>query len=156
MYRFDAALFFVNAEYMRQRVLALVDAGDDVEWLVLNAEAWTYLDATAIDMLEQLHSELADRGVTVVVARLKGRQREIFRETELTAKIGAGQFFPTVRSALDAFESRPRSPRAAPRLTGRRAVRAAASPRWTQGALNATDNRSDQRELACSRESILP
>ena len=26
----------------------------------------------------------------------------------------------------------------------------------TQGALNATDSRSDQRELACSRESILP
>ena len=111
VYRFDAALFFVNAEYMRQRVLTLVDAGDDVDWLILNAEAWTYLDATAIDMLEQLHADLAGRGVTVAVARLKGRQREIFLETGLTAKIGADQFFPTVRSALDAFESRPRSPR---------------------------------------------
>ena len=109
VYRFDAPLFFVNAEYMRQRVLALVDAGDDIEWLVLNTEAWTYLDATAIDTLEQLHAELADRGVTVAVARLKGRQREIFEETELMAKIGPGQFFPTVRSAVDAFDRRPRS-----------------------------------------------
>ena len=32
----------------------------------------TYLDATAIDTLEQLHDELAERGVTVAVARLKG------------------------------------------------------------------------------------
>ena len=89
----------------------MVDAADNVEWLVLNAEAWTYLDATAIDTLEQLHDELADRGVTVAVARLKGRQREIFQETELTAKFGADQFFPTVRSAVDAFDSRPRSSR---------------------------------------------
>ena len=97
VYRFDAPLFFVNSEHMRQRVLALVDAGDDVECVVLNAEAWTYLDATAIDMLEQLHGELADRGVTLAVARLKGPEREIFEDTTLTAKIGADQFFPTVR-----------------------------------------------------------
>ena len=99
---------------MRQRVLALVDADNDVEWLVLNAEAWTYLDATAIDTLEQLHDELADRGVTVAVARLKGPEREIFQETRLTAKFGADQFFPTVRSAVDAFESRRRSSRSQP------------------------------------------
>ncbi len=114
MYRFDAPLFFVNSEHMRQRVLALVDAADDVEWLVLNAEAWTYLDATAIDTLEQLHDELAERGVTVAVARLKGPEREIFQETRLTAKFGADQFFPTVRSAVDAFESRRRSSRSQP------------------------------------------
>ena len=86
MYRFDAPLFFVNSEHMRQRVLTMVDAADDVEWLVLNAEAWTYLDATAIDTLEQLHDELAERGVTVAVARLKGPERETFLETRLTAK----------------------------------------------------------------------
>ena len=110
VYRFDAALFFVNAEYMRQRALALVDAADDVEWIILNAEAWTYLDATAIDMLEQLHAELADRGVTVAVARLKGHQRDIFEETGLTTRIGPDQFFATVRRAVDAFDSRPRFP----------------------------------------------
>ena len=114
VYRFDAPLFFVNSEHMRQRVLTLVDAADDVEWLVLNAEAWTYLDATAIDTLEQLHDELAERGVTVAVARLKGPEREIFQETRLTAKFGADQFFPTVRSAVDAFESRRRSSRSQP------------------------------------------
>ena len=51
VYRFDAPPFFVNAEYLRQRVLALADGGRDLRWLVLNAEAWTFLDATAIDAL---------------------------------------------------------------------------------------------------------
>ncbi len=105
VYRFDAAPFFVNATYLRQRVLELVDASEDVRWLVLNAEAWTYLDATAIDVLTQLRGELEQRGITLCFARLKGRQREIFEETGLTARIGPDRFFPTVRAAVAAFES---------------------------------------------------
>ena len=105
VYRFDAPPFFVNAAYLRERVLELVDATDDVRWLVLNAEAWTYLDATAIDVLIRLHGELEQRGIALCFARLKGRQREIFEETGLTARIGADRFFPTVRAAVAAFES---------------------------------------------------
>ena len=40
VYRFDAPPYFVNAEYLHQRVLALADARD-ARWVVLNAEAWT-------------------------------------------------------------------------------------------------------------------
>ena len=105
VYRFDAPPYFVNAEYLRQRVLELVDASEDVRWLVLNAEAWTYLDATAIDVLTHLHVELDQRGIELCFARLKGRQREIFEETGLTARIGADRFFPTVRAAVAAFEA---------------------------------------------------
>ena len=101
VYRFDAPPFFVNAEYLRQRVLELVDASEDVRWLVLNAEAWTYLDATAIDVLIQLHGELEERGIALSFARLKGRQREIFEETGLTARIG-----PTVSSPRSGLRSR--------------------------------------------------
>ena len=51
VYRFDAPLFFVNAEYLHTRVLTLADGADGLRWVVLNAEAWMYLDATAIDVL---------------------------------------------------------------------------------------------------------
>ena len=105
VYRFDAPPFFVNAAYLRERVLELVDATDDVRWLVLNAEAWTYLDATAIDVLTRLHDELDQRGIALCFARLKGRQREIFEETGLTARIGPDRIFPNVRAAVAAFET---------------------------------------------------
>lgn len=105
VYRFDAPPFFVNAEYLRSRVLALADASDDLSWLVLNAEAWTFVDATAIDVLARLQEELQQRGVVLGFARLKGRQREIFAETGLTERIGAERFFPTVRAAVAAFEA---------------------------------------------------
>ncbi len=109
VYRFDAPPFFVNADYLRQRVLALADASEDVRWLVLNAEAWTYLDATAIDVLSRLQVELEQRGIALCFARLKGRQREIFEDTDLTALIGPDRFFPTVRAAVAAFESAQRA-----------------------------------------------
>jgi sulfate permease, SulP family len=105
VYRFDAPPFFVNAAYLRQRVLALADASEGVNWLVLNAEAWTYLDSTAIDVLARLHVELEQRGIVLCFARLKGRQREIFEETGLTARIGPDRLFPTVGAAVAAFES---------------------------------------------------
>ena len=105
VYRFDSPPFFVNAAYLRERVLELVDATDDVRWLVINAEAWTYLDATAIDVLTRLQLELEQRGIALCFARLKGRQREIFEETGLTARIGPDRLFPTVRAAVAAFES---------------------------------------------------
>lgn len=104
VYRFDATPFFVNAEYLRQRVLGLVEAEREIEWVVLDAEAWTYLDATAVDALEQLHHELAEQGVTLCFARLKARGREIFADTGLTEQIGAERLYPTVRTAVAAFE----------------------------------------------------
>ena len=119
VYRFDAPPFFVNAQYLRQRVLELVDASEDVRWVVLNAEAWTYLDATAIEVLIQLHGELEERGIALSFARLKGRQREIFEETGLTARIGSDRFFPTVRAAVAAFESAHAGAPAAPKAPSR-------------------------------------
>jgi len=108
IYRFDAPPFFVNAEYLRQRVLELVAASPGVEWLVMNAEAWMFLDATAVDALKQLQTDLEQAGVTLCFARLKGRQREIFDETGLTDQVGESRFYPTVQSAVTAFETQSR------------------------------------------------
>ncbi len=106
IYRFDAPPFFVNAEYLRQRVLELVGSSPGVEWVVMNAEAWMFLDSTAVDAIKQLQSDLEQVGVTLCFARLKGRQREIFADTGLTDRVGVSHFFPTVQSAVTAFQAR--------------------------------------------------
>ena len=62
IYRFDAPPFFVNAEYLRQRVLELAGSSTGVEWVVMNAEAWMFLDATAVDALRQLQADLGRSG----------------------------------------------------------------------------------------------
>jgi SulP family sulfate permease len=105
IYRFDAPPFFVNAEYLRQRVLELAGSSPGVEWVVMNAEAWMFLDATAIDALKQLRSDLEQVGVTLCFARLKGRERDIFAETGMLDQVGESHVFPTVQSAVTAFQA---------------------------------------------------
>lgn len=104
VYRFDAALFFANAEYFRQQVVALVAAEPRPKWLLVNAEAFVYLDSTAVDTLKQLAGELSRQGVTLGFARLKEPQRKIFEQTGLTGLVGHEHFFPTVRAGVAAFE----------------------------------------------------
>ncbi len=80
LFRFDAPLFFANAELFRTRVLAAAarpgTAGVPVRSVVVTAEPITDIDATAAAMLDELESELADRGVQLGFAELKGHVRE--------------------------------------------------------------------------------
>jgi len=104
VYRFDAAVFFPNALYFREQVLGLVArTTPKPRWLMLNAEAVTYVDATAIDMLLELRQTLADDGVLLTVARAKGMLRDVFDSTGVTAAVGSENFFPTIRAAVTAF-----------------------------------------------------
>jgi SulP family sulfate permease len=107
VYRFDATLFFPNAEYFRQRVLALTAAADPpAEWFMVNAETFVYVDATAMDALKELRAELASKGVLLAFARVKGRLAEIFTETGFMDELGPENVFPTVRTGVEAYIAR--------------------------------------------------
>ena len=70
VYRYDAPLFFANAENFRERALAAVDENPDpVKWFVLNAEANVEVDLTALDVLDQLRAELESRGIVFAMAQ---------------------------------------------------------------------------------------
>lgn len=107
VYRFDAAIFFPNALYFREQVLELVArTSPKPRWVMLNAEAVTYVDATAVDMLLELRRALADDGVLLTVARAKGMLRDVFDSTGVTSAVGSENFFPTVRAGVTAFTRR--------------------------------------------------
>ncbi|MGX9789400.1 SulP family inorganic anion transporter [Mycobacterium sp. MMS18-G62] len=107
VYRYDAPLFFANAENFRQRALAAVDSNPDpVEWFVLNAEANVEVDLTALDMLDQLRGELASRGIVFAMARVKQDLRVMLDAAGLTEKIGEDHIFMTLPTAVEAFRSR--------------------------------------------------
>ena len=107
VYRFDAPLYFPNALHFRDQVRALVEGSNPpAGWFVLNAEAVVYIDSTAIDMLRSLQRELAERKVVFGIARAKGMLRDVFDSTGFTKQIGDENMFPSVRSAVRAFEER--------------------------------------------------
>ena len=105
VYRYDAPLFFANAEDFRRRALASVDATDPpVEWFVLNAEANTEIDLTAVDTLEEVRRTLSDRGVVFGLARVKFEVQEILESVGLIDRIGEQYVFSTLPTAVAAYQ----------------------------------------------------
>ncbi|MEN4475327.1 SulP family inorganic anion transporter [Mycolicibacterium cosmeticum] len=102
VYRYDAPLFFANAEDFRSRAMAAVDqAGVPVEWFVYNAEANVDPDLTAVDALEQLRADLTARGIVFAMARVKQDLLDDLRAAGFQAPM-----YPTLPTAVEAFRNR--------------------------------------------------
>jgi sulfate permease, SulP family len=106
VYRYDSPLFFANAEDFRTRALAAVDAATGpVEWFVLNAESNVEVDLTALDAVEELRAELDRRGIVFAMARVKQDLLVALRAAGLADRVGAERIFPTLPTAVQAFEA---------------------------------------------------
>jgi high affinity sulfate transporter 1 len=70
VYRFDAPLFFANATRFRERLRQMLEEKPGEErWVVLDFEGIGDVDASALEMLEELVEELGRDGVELAVAR---------------------------------------------------------------------------------------
>ncbi|MFJ5637028.1 SulP family inorganic anion transporter [Streptomyces goshikiensis] len=106
IYRYDSPLFFANAENFRRRALAAVDEqSPPTRWFVLNTEANVEVDITALDAVEALRQELADRDIVLALARVKQELREDLDAYGLTASVGADRIYPTLPTALEAYRA---------------------------------------------------
>jgi SulP family sulfate permease len=104
VYRFDAPLFFANADYFLTQVQELIDAATPpIEWLLIDAEAIVDIDVTAAEVLSKLQDELERKGIVMAIARASQPLQEILKRAGLTEKIGSAHFFPTVRTGVRAF-----------------------------------------------------
>jgi SulP family sulfate permease len=107
VYRYDAPLFFANAENFRERAMAAVnDHPERVEWFVLNAEANVEVDLTALDAVDQLRTELERRGIVFAMARVKQDLRDSLEAAGLLDKIGDDHIYPTLPTAVEAYNDR--------------------------------------------------
>jgi high affinity sulfate transporter 1 len=108
VYRLDDRLFFANAEYVKGRVREAVRAAPtETSWLVFDADAVNHVDATGVDALLDLESDLRRDGITLVVAGLPERMLPELEAAGLVAAIGAEHFHPTVRAAVAAAGAGP-------------------------------------------------
>jgi MFS superfamily sulfate permease-like transporter len=105
IYRFDAPLLFANAKAFRDEVLRLARAEPVPRWIVVAAEPITDVDTTASDVLFELDSLLDERGQQLVFAELKDPVRRKIERYGLTRVIEPRHFFPTVKTAVEAFQA---------------------------------------------------
>lgn len=102
VYRFDAPLFFANADVFRKQILRLVDeAPQPVRTVVVNAEAIYDIDMSGLDMLMRLVGELESRMIEVKLARVKAGTRKLMRMSGFEERIGSGSFYLHVDRAVE-------------------------------------------------------
>lgn len=102
LYRFDAPLFFANAEVFRESVRGLARQ-PGAAWIVVAAEPITDVDATAGEMLRELNRELDDAGIEFAFAELKDPVRDRLIRYGIHDEIGRHRFWPTIGSAVSAY-----------------------------------------------------
>ncbi len=104
LFRWDAPLFFANAELFQDRVLDAVAASPTpVRWLVVAAEPVTSVDVTAADSLSALDDTLRAASIRLCFAELKDPVKDKLRRFGLYERFGDAAFFPTVEQAVDEF-----------------------------------------------------
>lgn len=107
MYRWDAPLFFANADTFRARIIELVDQREPKpRWVVVAAEPITDVDTTAAEALLELDNELFARGVELVFAEMKDPVKDRLERYGLQQKIGREFFFATLGVAVKTYLAR--------------------------------------------------
>jgi len=102
LYRFDAPLFFANADYFRGRIRDLARTAG-ASWIVVAAEPITDIDATAGETVRALKDELDDAGIELAFAELKDPVRDRLRGYGIHDAIGVHRFFPTIGVAVSTY-----------------------------------------------------
>ncbi len=105
VYRYDSPLFFANADDFKRRALAAADPADQPKWFVLNVEANVEVDITGLDAVESLRVELERRGIVLAMARVKQDVLDDLRAFGLAESIGEARLFPTLPTAVAAYET---------------------------------------------------
>ncbi|NUU20135.1 MAG: STAS domain-containing protein, partial [Streptomycetaceae bacterium] len=111
VYRFDAPLFFGNAQVFHDDVLRLADEGKGrVRAVVVNAEGITDLDVTGADTVRKLLDGLRARGVHLVFARVRSNVRELADATGISDALGPRGYHLRVETAVREADTRTAPP----------------------------------------------
>ncbi|HYV72162.1 MAG TPA: sulfate permease, partial [Pseudolabrys sp.] len=104
LFRWDAPLFFANAEFFKERVLdAVAKSPTPVRWLVVTAEPVTSVDVTACDAIAELNEALHAQGIVFCFAELKDPVKDKLKRFGLFAQFGENYFFPTIGAAVSSY-----------------------------------------------------
>jgi high affinity sulfate transporter 1 len=104
LFRWDAPLFFANAELFRERVLdAVAKSPTLVHWVVIAAEPVTSVDVTAADAVSELDDTLHAASIELCFAEMKDPVKDKLKRFGLFTRFGEQTFFATLGEAVNAY-----------------------------------------------------
>ncbi|MCG6659751.1 sulfate permease [Halomonas campisalis] len=94
--RVDESLYFANARYLEDTVMALAARQPSLQHIVLACQAVNVIDASALESLEVICARLKDAGVSLHLAEVKGPVMDRLQHTafchELTGRVFLSTF----------------------------------------------------------------
>ena len=104
LFRWDAPLFFANAELFHDRLLdAVASSPTPVHWVVVTAEPVTSVDVTAADMLAELDERLREAGVELRFAEMKDPVKDKLKRFGLFTRFAEQTFYATIDESVEAY-----------------------------------------------------
>jgi high affinity sulfate transporter 1 len=104
LFRWDAPLFFANAELFNKRALdAVASSPTPVRWLVIAAEPVTSVDVTAADAISELDGTLHESNIELCFAEMKDPVKDKLKRFGLFTHLGEQTFFATLGEAVSAY-----------------------------------------------------
>ncbi len=100
VYRFDAPLFFANADYFVKHASRVFDEAQP-RVLVLDCEAVTFIDVTAARALTRLLEHVTAGHAELRMARTRQAVVDQLADAGLVSAIGNERFYPSVRTAVE-------------------------------------------------------
>ncbi|GAB3097522.1 sulfate permease [Aestuariicella hydrocarbonica] len=98
--RVDESIYFSNVQFIEDFILEQCSAHPHAEHVVLICSSVSFIDATAVDALEQLGEKLRETGITFHLAEVKGPVMDQLKRTEMIERLKPGQIFFTVDEAM--------------------------------------------------------
>lgn len=95
MLRIDESLYFANARYLEDTVMALAARSPMLKHIVLTCQAVNIIDASALDSLEAINARLKDAGATLHLAEVKGPVMDRLKDTDFCHALTGQVFFTT-------------------------------------------------------------
>ena len=104
LFRWDAPLFFANAELFHQRVLEAIDSSPSkVHRIVVAAEPVTSIDVTSADMLADLQTTLREARIELRFAEMKDPVKDKLKRFEIFERFCTEDYYPTLGAAIDDY-----------------------------------------------------
>ncbi len=103
-FRVDENLYFANTRFLEDRLLAAVADHKRIEHLVLICSAINFIDASALESLENTVRSLGEAGVTVHLAEVKGPVMDKLEKTDFLDLLGDGKVFLSTHDAIVKLE----------------------------------------------------
>ncbi|MEM7102401.1 MAG: solute carrier family 26 protein [Bacteroidota bacterium] len=107
IFRFDAHLYFANADYFKKSLnQKILNKGDNLRLTILDTDSINHIDSSGLHTLEEIWDDMQNRNIAFYFTSMKGPVRDILYKSGLSQKMGDGCFFMTINDALVYFDEK--------------------------------------------------